>query len=589
MKKNISINISGIIFHIEEDGYERLKSYLDSISKYFSTFEDSQEIVADIENRIAEIFLARLKDGKQVINSEDIETLISTMGSISDFEAVDELEEMKAESAKDEPNFNTESSHEFHEQQRLRRDKGKRIFGGVASGIAQYFGIDAVWIRVLFLLLFFGFSALDTPIGGITLLVYIALWIALPGKIYRDEDRKKIRKMYRNPSQKVLGGVAGGLANYWGVDVTAIRLIFILLIIPGGFGIIAYIILWIILPEAKTITEKMEMQGEPVTLSNIESNIKKSLNVQEEKEESFITKVVLFPFRLIASLFKAIAMAFGPVLVFLVEFIRIVAGLFILMFGLSMVFSVVVGGGTLIGFFSSFSGFETGDLIPFELIREVVPSLSYVGIFGLIFIPGLLLIIVGLSIMIKRSLMKPVIGWIMLGLWIVSLIIVLITVPKAITNFGTEGEYNETETYYLDKSPVLTMQDVGMEGYQTTRLEIRSHQDSTMRLVKRFQARGQSRLDAANNAKMVTHQVRIQNDSIMVIDSNILFNEDAKFRAQELSLVLYMPYNKVFYMNENLKEILRNTLSRNGYRVSQMEGNQWMFDDNGKLTCLTCE
>lgn len=214
MKKNISINISGIIFHIEEDGYERLKSYLDSISKYFLTFEDSQEIVADIENRIAEIFLARLKDGKQVINSEDIEALISTMGSISDFEAVDELEEMKAESAKDEPNFNTESSEEYYEQQKLRRDKGKRIFGGVASGIAQYFGIDAVWIRVLFLLLFFGFTALDTPIGGITLLVYIALWIALPGKIYRDEDRKKIRKMYRNPSQKVLGGVAGGLANY---------------------------------------------------------------------------------------------------------------------------------------------------------------------------------------------------------------------------------------------------------------------------------------------------------------------------------------------------------------------------------------
>ncbi len=589
MKKNISINISGIIFHIEEDGYERLKSYLDSITKYFSTFEDSQEIVADIENRIAEIFLARLKDGKHVINSEDIETLIATMGSISDFEAVDELEEMKAGSTtKEEPHIHTESS-EYHEPHRLRRDKNKRIFGGVASGIAQYFGIDAVWIRVLFLLLFFGFTALDTPIGGITLLVYIALWIALPGKIYKDEDRKKIRKMYRNPSQKVLGGVAGGLANYWGVDVAVIRLIFILLIIPGAFGIIAYIILWIILPEAKSITEKMEMQGEPVTLSNIESNIKKSLNVQEAKEESFVTKAILFPFRLIASLFKALTIAFGPVLVFLVEFIRIVAGLVILMIGFAMVFSIVVGGGTLIGLFSSFSGFETSGLIPYELISEVIPNFSYIGVFGLVFIPGLVLIIAGLSIMSKKRLMKPVIGWIMLGFWIVSLIIVLITVPRAVANFGTEGEYNETETYYLDTSPVLTMQDMGMEGYQTTRLEIRSHQDSTMRLVKRFQARGESRLDAANNAKMVSHNIRFQNDSIMVIDSNILFNEDAKFRAQELSMVLYMPYNKVFYMNENLKEILRSTISRNGYRVSQMEGNQWMFDENGKLTCLTCD
>ncbi|MEL7222368.1 MAG: hypothetical protein AAGJ93_13685, partial [Bacteroidota bacterium] len=67
MKKNISINISGIIFHIEEDGYEKLKNYLDSINNYFSNYEDSKEIVEDIESRIAEIFLLKLNDNKQVI------------------------------------------------------------------------------------------------------------------------------------------------------------------------------------------------------------------------------------------------------------------------------------------------------------------------------------------------------------------------------------------------------------------------------------------------------------------------------------------------------------------------------------------
>jgi hypothetical protein len=67
MKKNISINISGIIFHIEEDGYDQLKAYLESINRYFSTFDDSLEIIADIETRIAELFLSKLKEGKQVI------------------------------------------------------------------------------------------------------------------------------------------------------------------------------------------------------------------------------------------------------------------------------------------------------------------------------------------------------------------------------------------------------------------------------------------------------------------------------------------------------------------------------------------
>src|SRR5688572_24333512 len=96
MKKNISINISGIIFHIEEDGYENLKKYLDSINRYFSTFEDSSEILADIESRIAEIFLSRLNEEKQVITSEDVNSLIATMGSVSDFKAAEEIETVES-------------------------------------------------------------------------------------------------------------------------------------------------------------------------------------------------------------------------------------------------------------------------------------------------------------------------------------------------------------------------------------------------------------------------------------------------------------------------------------------------------------
>jgi len=77
IEKHISINISGIIFHISEDGYDRLKEYLESIQKYFSAFEGSTEIIADIEIRMAEIFLSILKEGKEVLTYKDVEKIVS--------------------------------------------------------------------------------------------------------------------------------------------------------------------------------------------------------------------------------------------------------------------------------------------------------------------------------------------------------------------------------------------------------------------------------------------------------------------------------------------------------------------------------
>ena len=108
MKINISINIGGIIFHIEEDSYDRLNSYLSSINRYFETFDDSKEILDDIENRIAEIFLGKLNDGKQVIVDEDIEELIQTMGTVADFEAQIEVDESD-KAAEPQPSFDNSS------------------------------------------------------------------------------------------------------------------------------------------------------------------------------------------------------------------------------------------------------------------------------------------------------------------------------------------------------------------------------------------------------------------------------------------------------------------------------------------------
>src|SRR5690349_735370 len=150
MKKNISINISGIIFHIEEDGYETLRKYLDSVSKYFSSFEDSSEIMADIESRIAEIFLSKLNEGKQVITAEDVSSLMVTMGSVNDFKAAEESPKDAEDSTKEQEQTKQRT---YTPPKQLQRDQKRKTLGGVCAGLGSYLNVDPLWIRLLFILL----------------------------------------------------------------------------------------------------------------------------------------------------------------------------------------------------------------------------------------------------------------------------------------------------------------------------------------------------------------------------------------------------------------------------------------------------
>ena len=412
MKKNISINISGIVFHIEEDGYDQLKEYLESINRYFTTFEDSKEIIADIESRIAEIFLAKLKDGQQVVTNEDVNSLIATMGTIADFEAIEEqeskgtvetiTEETQSETA--EPEAGTETTKR---PKRLYRDTKRKLLGGVAAGVAHYFNIDPMWIRLLLIILLFNIF-IGFEISGVIVIAYIICWIVIPPSKELVDD-KKLKKMYRSSEDRVLGGVASGVAAYFGTEVVLIRLLFVLTLFLGGSGLVIYIILWIITPEAKTITEKMQMQGEPVTLSNIESNVKKSLNVKEG-EENLLVKILLFPFRLIAAVVSGLGKVLGPILLFLVEAIRILTGIIITIVGLAMILCLIVATGVTLGLLTSDLVIWSGHL-PMDFMAASIPSVVAIACFFALLIPALALSLLGIVIIAKRSVMNTTVGW----------------------------------------------------------------------------------------------------------------------------------------------------------------------------------
>lgn len=581
MKKTVSINIGGIIFHIEEDGYEKLKSYLDSVNKYFSTFEDSAEIIADIESRIAEIFLDKLSDGRQTVNLEDVEELVATMGTTQDFDATIETEpkaegDQKHEEPLEEPEDKTEPP------KKLYRDTKRSILGGVASGIAHYFSVDPLWIRLLTLLLFV--NVFFGGLSGAVLLAYIILWVVLPPSHQLEED-KTVKKLFRNNDQRVLGGVASGIAAYFGTDLTVIRLLLVLSIFIGGAGIILYLILWIITPEARTITQKMQMQGEPVTLSNIEENVKKGLNVKEG-EENALVKILLFPFRLIAAIIGGFAKALGPIANFMVQAIRICFGTFLALIGFVVMVSLLIGAlGTLgIGTWKAYV--HWGDF-PVDLFRSSVNGWIVVSTFLVAFIPALALSLLGLVIILRRRVANSYFGWSLFGVWVIALLLSMFSIPRFVREFAVEDDIRIDKQFEVtDDTPTLRLDDQGYDTFDAVDLRLRGHEDSTFQVIIHIESRGSSRNEAKENARNVIYDVT-QEGNDFYFDSNIQFEENAEYRFQNVSVTFYIPYGKTFRMDQDLDEILVNTLHLNGYRAYQMSGNEWIFNRDG-ITCVTC-
>ncbi len=169
MNKTVTINISGIIFHIEEDAYQTLSNYLSKIKGYFSKTDGGNEIMADIESRIAELLQQKINTSKQVVLMVDVEHVMNTMGKPEDFADLDNNNNGLGNSQ----TTNTNSTSNGTEtKKRLFRNPDEKAIGGVCSGLAAYIGVDTVWVRLaMFLLIFF---------GGLTLWVYLVMWIIIP-------------------------------------------------------------------------------------------------------------------------------------------------------------------------------------------------------------------------------------------------------------------------------------------------------------------------------------------------------------------------------------------------------------------------
>lgn len=283
MKKTVTANISGTIYNIEDDAFDLMQKYLNSIKMYFSSYEDSDEIFMDFENRISENLYSISNNANDVINSKHVAKIIEIMGKPEDFEDL-EIEDNNKDLTK------------------LRRDNNDRIIAGVAAGISDYFKIDPFITRLLFVL--------TIPVGGFGFFFYLICWIAMPkSNMIQSTNRKKF---YRDHDDRVIAGIAQGIANYFSInDPFIIRLFFIALIFLNGFGFVLYLIIWISSNYAKTIKQKMDMSGVKLSVDNVEKFVKESKDkITRDKNISEVgTRVygiAIFPFKLIGQTFDIV-------------------------------------------------------------------------------------------------------------------------------------------------------------------------------------------------------------------------------------------------------------------------------------------
>ncbi|QKZ13340.1 PspC domain-containing protein [Spirosoma sp. KUDC1026] len=613
MKKTISINISGVIFHIEEDGYEKLRNYLTTIQQYFSTYEDSQEIITDIENRIAEKLLAKLKAAdKQAVSMEDVNELVAAMGTVADFEAVEEEEILVTGGGRHSaagtgavppntprPASTTGSGYgsqptdggAYAQPRRLVRDLRRKTLGGVAAGLAHYFNWDVVWVRLIFVALVVGFPALMGASGngdffgglsGFTVLIYIAMWIALPG-VGTIEDDKTVKKFFRNPEDKVLGGVASGLAAYFGVDIGVIRLLFVLGIVFFGVGFLLYIVLWLISPQANTLTEKMEMQGQPITLSNIEHSIKQNLNINETpNDESTLTRILLLPFRAISVIINGLGSALGPLLNGTVTLIRVIAGIALLIAAFAGMAACLVMLGAAVGIGS---GMPFRHSLPVDLFRADITMPMILSTFLLGFLPALGLGILGVMLITNRAVIHSRTALALAGVWLVSMLIFGGTAMPLIHGFQRRGTVEETKVLNVAAAtPTFALNDNDDDSFgENPSIELMGYEGTTINLVQHFRAQGTTRAEAQANARQLEYSYVVR-DSVIRFNNTTELKAGAHFRAQDLDMELMIPYEKPFRMTEDFARYIRNEFGEK--ELERMGNSIWKISRAEGLVCL---
>lgn len=517
MNKTVNINLGGMFFHIDEDAYQKLTRYFDAIKRSLSNSTGQDEIIKDIEMRIAEIISEKHTHDKQVINVREVDEIITIMGQPEDYRIEDD----------EQPKETTTNFEYVRKSKKLYRDTEKGMLGGVCSGLGHYFGIDAVWLRIVFLVL-------------------------------------------------VFAGV--------------------------GTGIIAYIVLWAVTPAAVTTSEKLEMTGEPVTISNIEKKVREEFENVSEK-----LKNVNYDRTGVKTAFERTASNVGDVFSHIFKAFAKVLG------GLITIFAAVTLAGLIIGLFT----LGSTSIVDMP-VQNYIEALNYtdlpmwiIGLLGFfaIGIPFFFLFILGLKLLVDN--MKSIgniAKYTLLAVWLISVGILITLGVKQATEVAFEGKVVQKEALQLQPTDTLLIKFRFNDYYSkhiNDRNNFRFTQDESgkeliysnevsFHLLKtdealpyvqiEKQANGRSLGEAKKRAEKITYSYKIEGNQI-IFDNYLLTEISNKYRDQEVEIFLYLPKGTVFKTDESIEEYDR---SEDDFFNLHWSGNYIYKVEDSEVKCLTC-
>ncbi|QCW99598.1 PspC domain-containing protein [Aggregatimonas sangjinii] len=525
MNKTVNINLANILFHIDENAFNKMRRYLESVRRSFANTPGSDEILADIEARIAELFGEKLQDPRQVITSKEVDEVITIMGQPEDYMVDEDIFE-------DEPPFKSEAK------------------------------------------------------------------------------RKRVKKLYRDTEMKYVAGVSSGLAHYVGIDPLWVRLLWILLTIGSGGGfILLYGLLWILIPEATTTSEKLDMRGEDINISNIERKVKEGF-------EDVANRVKGVDYDEVGNKVKNSGKTFfdtlGNIVMFFFKIIGKFIGIILVITGAATIIGLLIGLITVIIAGSAhIPGVDFYHVI--DSSNMPVWLVSLLGFFA-IAIPFFFLLYLGLKILVTNlKSIGNIAKFSLLGLWLISVIMLIVFGVRQAAAHSYESSVTDKYELAVEDSSIpvniamvssttnnrgnihmgdmmLTHDENGNEVLvsKDIRLSIKRSKDSIFHLEVRKQADGSSFNNAMETAKRIDYGYTIDGNQILLNDY-LTTEKENRFQDQEARVTLFIPEGVVLnYDNGDFRCWKVGAANDRDIDDCNIEDYTWMMGADGELKCQEC-
>lgn len=424
-------------------------------------------------------------------------------------------------------------------------------------------------------------------------------------KLEYISEEKISRKLYRDTENGIVGGVLAGLGHYFGIDKVWLRAFLLLLVLAWGTGVLAYIILWIVMPEAKTTSEKLEMRGEPVTISTIEKKVREEIEALSEKYKSTDFEKMKSEMKTGGEKLKD---SLGEILSSIFRILAKIIGAFLVLSSLAILIVFLIGAitlGTL-----HFPNFPFHDFIASGNFTDYPIWFFSILLFVSIAIPCFFILLLGFRLLSPNlKSIGPVAKYSLIGIWSIALgLLISIGVQQA-SEFAYKGRVYEKQSINLKVNDTLFIRFKHNDyfakdakehtDFEITKdsmnqsviysnsiaFEILKTDEKLPYLQINKEAKGKSFIDAKQRAEKIKYGFRIDGNQLL-LDNYLLSELKDKFRGQEIQIKLFLTKGTLFKVDSNVKNF---DYSDNNFFNLHYSSEEYIYrvEDN-QVKCLNC-